>query len=200
MKCPADHSVVSQIIGISVKGQCVRSICGGIGKSGSLLTARECTMTNDKTHIAKKDVTATVMLCVVLCIIAITVKLLLPTPNADAYCDRILKKTGLDFSQMYFCVEHKFCEDKWIDAHVYFKLKVKGSDTSKIINRLRGFRQYEGQMDLYSPPLAWWKPGPSAIKIAYIKDDDGYGTVIIIAYVEPPDNGAFTLYIRVIPV
>ena len=157
-------------------------------------------MNNHKVHFSKRDITATIALCTVFCVVAITINLLLPTPNADAYYDRILKKTGLDFSQMYFYVENKFCEDKWIDAHVYFKLKVKESDTSKIINRLRGFRQYEGEMDLYSPPLAWWKPGPSAIKITYIKDDDGYGTVIIIAYVEPPVNGACTLYIRVMPV
>ena len=153
-----------------------------------------------KVHFSKRDITATVTLCVVVCVIAITIKLLLPTSNSDAYCDQMLKDTGLDLSQISFSVEHKFCEDKRIDAHVFFKLKVKGSDTSKIINRLRGFRQYEGQMDLYSPPLAWWKPGPSAIKIAYIKDDDGYGTVIIIAYVESPVNGACTLYIRVMPV
>jgi hypothetical protein len=157
-------------------------------------------MTNNKTDVIKKDITATVMLCVVFCVVAIAVKLLLPTPNDDAYCDQMLKNTGLDFSQLSFTVEHKFCEDRWIDAHVYFKLKVKGSDTSKVTNRLRGLRQYEGQMDLYSPPLAWWKPEPSAIKIAYIKDDDDNGTVIIIAYVEPPANGTFTLYIRVMPV
>ena len=157
-------------------------------------------MNNHKVHFSKRDITATIALCTVFCVVAITINLLLPTPNNDAYCDQMLKNTGLDFSQLSFTVEHKFCEDRWIDAHVYFKLKVKGSDTSKVTNRLRGLRQYEGQMDLYSPPLAWWKPGPSAIKIAYIKDDHGYGTVIIIAYVEPPVNGASTLYIRVMPV
>lgn len=157
-------------------------------------------MTNNKTHIIKKDITATVMLCVVLCVIAIAVKLFLPAPNDDAYCDQMLKDTGLDFSQLSFTVEHKFCEDRWIDAQVYFKLKVKGEDTDKITNRLRSFPKYEGGVEASSLPPVWWKPVSSAIKIAYIKDDDDNGTVIIIAYVEPPANGAFTLYIRVMPV
>ena len=100
---------------------------------------------------------------------------------------------------MSFSIEHKFCEDRWIDAQVYFKLKVKGEDTDKVTNRLRSFPKYEGGIDSSSPPPVWWKPGPSAIKIAYIKNDDDNGTVIIIAYVEPSDNGVFTFYIQVIP-
>ena len=126
-------------------------------------------------------------------------EMLMPMPNDDAYCDQMLKDTGLDFSQLSFTVEHKFCEDRWIDAQVYFKLKVKGEDTDKITNRLRSFPKYEGGIEASSPPPVWWKPGPSAIKIAYIKNDDDNGTVIVIAYVEPPDNGVFTLYIQVIP-
>ena len=133
------------------------------------------------------------------CIAAIAVKLLLPTPNDEAYCDRILNETGLDFSQMSFSVEHKSCEDQWIDAQVYFKLKVKGEDTDKVTNRLRSFPKYEGGIDSSSSPPVWWNPGPSAIKFVYLNDDNENGTFIIIAYVEPPDNGVFTLYIQVIP-
>ena len=199
MKWLADHSALSQIIGISAKDQCVRSICGGIGKSGSLLTARESIMTNNKTRIIKKDITATVMLCVVFCVVAIAVKLLLLTPNDDAYCDQMLKDTGLDFSQLSFTVEHKSCEDRWIDAQVYFKLKVKGEDSDKVTNRLRSFPKYEGGIDSSSSPPVWWNPGPSAIKFVYHNDDNENGTSIIIAHVEPPDNGSFVMYIQVIP-
>lgn len=157
-------------------------------------------MTNNKTDVIKKDITATVILCVVFCVVAIAVKLLLPTPNDEAYCDQMLKDTGLDFSQLSFIVEHKFCEGQWIDAQVYFKLKVKGKDTDKVTNRLRSLPKYEGSIVSSLPPPAWWKPGPSAIKITCLNDDNENGTIIIIAYVEPPDDGAFTLYIQVIPV
>ena len=157
-------------------------------------------MMNDKTHIVKKAVVPAVMLCVAFCVAAIAVKLLLPMPNGEAYCDQMLKDTGLDFSQLSFSVERKFCEDKWIDAQVYFELKVKGEGSDKVINRLRSFPKYEGGIDSSSPPPAWWKPSPSAIKIVHLNDANKNGTIIIIAYVEPPDNGAFTLYIQVIPV
>ena len=156
-------------------------------------------MTNNKTRIIKKDITATVMLCVVFCVVAIAVKLLLLTPNDDAYCDQMLKDTGLDFSQLSFIVEHKFCEGQWIDAQVYFKLKVKGEGADKVTNRLRSFPKYEGGIDSSSSPPVWWNPGPSAIKFVYHNDDNENGTIIIIAHVEPPDNGSFVMYIQVIP-
>ncbi len=92
---------------------------------------------NDKTRKRKNGVITLVVACIVPCIVAMAIKMLMPTPNDDAYCDQMLKETGLDFSQMSFSIEHKFCEDRWIDAQVYFKLKVKGEDTDKVTNRLR---------------------------------------------------------------
>ncbi len=164
-----------------------------------LMTKEEKTMSKNKTHGVKKDITATVMLGVVFCVVAITVKLLLPTPNVEAYCDQMLKDTGLDFSQLSFSVERKFCEEKWIDAQVYFKLKVKGEDTDKVTNRLRSFPKYDGSIVSSSPPPAWWKPGSTAIKIVYFNNDNDNGSTIKIAYVEPPVNGSFVMYIQVIP-
>ena len=153
---------------------------------------------NHKVHFSKKDITATITLCGVLCVVAITIKLLLPTPQYDAYCDQMLEETGLVRLDMPFSVVHRHCEEEWIDTQVYFELKVKGNDMSEVINRLRSFPQYEGEIAPCSQLPAWWRPGTTATKITYY--NTGSRSPVVIAYVEPPVNGYFIIYIHVIPV
>ena len=133
----------------------------------------------------------------VMSVIAIVMNVFIPKEHGVAYYEQMLLETGLDFAQMPYSVEHQYCDENCIDAPVYYELKVKENDTFQVIKLLREFPQYEGRITSYSPPPAWWKPGPTAIKIVYLNNANG--TKIIIAHVEPPDNGSFVMYVQVIP-
>ena len=145
----------------------------------------------------KRYITHAFFILFVMGVIAIVMNVFIPREHGMAYNEQMLLETGLDFEQMPYSVGHQYCDESCIDAQVYYELKVKGSDASKVINRLHRFPQYEGEITSNSLPPAWWKPGPAAIKIVYLNNANG--TKIIIAHVEPPDNGSFVMYIQVIP-
>lgn len=153
---------------------------------------------SDKLYKIKPGVGVVFGVCTILCIITIVIILLLPTPQDNAYYDKMLAESGLDLSQMSFSVEHRYCEDKWIDAEVYFELKVRGDNVKKVMDLLRGFPRYGGTIDIRSAP-SWWKPDPSATKIVYYTNQKSASPIFIIC-ITPFNKEYFTIYIAAIPV
>ena len=83
----------------------------------------------------KRYITHAFFILFVMGVIAIVMNVFIPKEHGMAYYEQMLLETGLDFEQMPYSVEHQYCDESCIDAQVYYELKVKGSDSSKVINR-----------------------------------------------------------------
>ena len=124
-------------------------------------------------------------------------KTLTNTYDACFYCKKVLIDTGLALETIHYLVEEKYCESTWIDAAVYFKLRVSTVDVQKIIEKILEYHEYKGSLSIPQYP-SWWQPTSQGQHFVYYKDSRTATPVVIV---DVDQNGGFSfVYIAIIPV
>ena len=114
-----------------------------------------------------------------------------------SYYETTLAEAGLNLADGEFSVENKFCEDAWVDAAVYFKLRLTDASAIKIVERIKTYSEYRGEIDMANVP-EWWNPSPSAMRFCYYTNTES-ASPLVVAYIDPVQDGTI-VYLAVIPV
>ncbi len=130
-------------------------------------------------------------------VIVIMAMYMMPLRPDPEYADNMLQETGLDFAQMKIQIEEKCCDDSFIDAAVFAKLKVEKGQEGAIIAKMNEFPQEQAGIILGNVP-SWWKPSPNAVRISYYTDRMS-ASPVILAYIDTQECETH-IYIVIIPV
>ena len=114
-----------------------------------------------------------------------------------SYFETALFDTGLELKTMPYLIEEKYCANVWVDAVVYFKLRMSIVNSQQVINKIEHYHKYNGRLSLPQFP-DWWKPGACRLHFVYYKDNYSASPIIVVD-VDQKNDIAF-VYIAVIPV
>ena len=131
--------------------------------------------------------------------VVLTLKIALFDDDGDIsheYCMEMLTLAGLDQYRDSFQIEQEICQETWIDAIVYLKLKVDVSRVSEMSETMRNYPQFRPEISDSVLP-AWWKPSSSAVRIVYYTDVKSVSP-ITLAYIDVHGREA-SVYLAVIP-
>ena len=137
-----------------------------------------------------------VAITVIVGIVVALIQSLAVSDDEHSYCERALLDTGLDLGTMPYLLENKYCENAWVDAVVYFKLRMSIASSQQVINKIGRYHEYKGTLSLPQCPV-WWKPGTHRLHFVYYKNSYSASPIIIVD-IDKEKDVAY-VYIAVIP-